>query len=623
MCGFCGILALGGPAPDPAEIAAMTETIRHRGPDGCGVWLEGPAALGHRRLAVIDLSEGGRQPMLSNDGRRILVFNGEIYNYRELRRELEAEGVTFRSQSDTEVLLEGLGRWGTGVVRRLRGMFAFAEYDRERKRLRLGRDRLGVKPLYYFQEPGRIVFGSEIKAILAAAGVERRANPDALAEYLWFGNPTGESTAFDGIRRLAPGTVLEVGPDGTRTETFWSVDEVAPADLDWDTAVAETRRRLASAVESHLVSDVPVGVFLSGGIDSSALTALAAPRVSGPLRTFSVGFDDRRHADETGAARRVAERFGAEHREVLVSGRASRDVIPRLVRAHDEPFGDAANIPLYLLAEQLQGEIKVVLQGDGGDEMFGGYRRYRILAHARGWQLAGRAAAPVLALVDRSERTRRAVRFSRAVGAPDPGTRMALLLTTDTEAEPPTALLGPEFRRVAAGSAPFADYHRAARRFDGADPADMMLRTDLTIQLPNTFLEKVDKATMAHGLEVRVPFLDPELVEFAVGLPSRYKVDRSGGKRVLKAALRGTVPDWVLDAPKTGFGVPYDGWLRGPLTDYWREIVLDSSTARGGLVDQAVAARWLDDHLARRRNCGFGLWKALHLALWGREYLTA
>ncbi len=623
MCGLCGIVTFDGEPVEPAVVAAMTETLRHRGPDDAGTYVEGGVGLGHRRLSIIDLSAAGHQPMISADGHRVLVFNGEIYNYRELRAELEGLGVRFRTASDTEVLLEGLGVWGLDVVPKLRGMFAFAEYDRRVGRVRLVRDRFGIKPCYYQWDGRALVFGSEIKALLASGRVPRAVDPRGLQEFMWFGNTIGTATCFQGVTKVPPGAWLEATAGGMAVHRYWSPDAVPPTTPSWPEAVEETRERLREAVLAHLVADVPVGVFLSGGIDSSAITAIARKAVGPGLRTYAVGFDDRTHADETGKARRVAEHFGTEHQEIRVSGTGSRDVLPRLVRAHDEPFGDAADIPLFLLAEQLIGVTKVVLQGDGGDEMFAGYRRYRILSAARRWRALGGMLGPALGLVDRSERVHRAVRFLRAVGARDMGTRMALLLTTEVEAEPPTDLLAASGQGSTPRVDPFAEYREAARRSVGRDPVSRMLAADAAILLPHTFLEKVDKATMAHGLEVRVPFLDPILATFAIGLPASFKVGPGGGKRVLKAALRGLVPDWVLDAPKTGFGVPYDEWLRGPLTGYWREVVLDPSSKRSGLLDHSRLERWMGEHLARKRNRGFPLWKALQVALWEREYLHA
>ncbi|HEV2149057.1 MAG TPA: asparagine synthase (glutamine-hydrolyzing), partial [Longimicrobiaceae bacterium] len=385
MCGICGVAERSGRAADEPLALEMTSRLAHRGPDDRGVAVRGGVALGQTRLSIIDLSEAGHQPMSSPDGQVTLVYNGEVYNFRELRARLESQGAAFRGRSDTEVVLAAYLAWGLDALPLLDGMFALAVWDGRNGELHLARDRFGIKPLYYRAEGGSLAFASEIKAILAG-GAPREVDWEGLHEYLWYGNALGENTLFHGIRRVPPGHRLTWGPDGLRVAPFWLLEDVPPVADDVETATAGVRERLEGAVRSHLVSDVPVGVFLSGGIDSSAITAFASRHHGGRLKTFSVGFDFDRGVNELPRARRVAQHFGTDHRELHVAGADIRGVVERLVRCHDEPFGDAANIPLYLLCEQLGGEVKVVLQGDGGDELFAGYRRYEILARERSWR---------------------------------------------------------------------------------------------------------------------------------------------------------------------------------------------------------------------------------------------
>ena len=371
-----------------------------------------------------------------------------------------------------------------------------------------------------------------------------------------------------------------------------------------------------------MVSDVPVGVFLSGGIDSSAITALASKQYCGQLKTFSVGFDFDRGVNELPKAKSVAKRFGTEHHELHVAGANLPEIIERLIRCHDEPFADAANIPLYLLCEQVKGSIKVVLQGDGGDEMFGGYRRYNVMSQEPLCRWASRVALGVSTIAPRGPVYDRAVRFFRAMTHPDPAMRFALLLTSETLASPPTRVLSAESRGHVEQFDPFARYREFFERLKHLDAVQRLLYTDTFILLPDTFLEKVDKSTMAHSIEVRVPFLDAELSSYAMALPSDMKVRRGQKKWILRRALRGIVPDAILDGKKTGFGVPVDYWMRAPMAEYLRSVVLDHSILESGLFDRAAVEAAIHQHLARRKNDGNLLYKLLNLALWYDLYMS-
>jgi asparagine synthase (glutamine-hydrolysing) len=598
-------------------VAAMTATLHHRGPDGSGMFASPGVGLGHTRLAIVDLTDSGRQPMQS--GRFTVVYNGELYNHLDLRRQLEAEGVRFRGRSDTETVLEALVHWGTGALARFNGMFALALWDEGKRRLVLARDRFGIKPLYWTRLPdGAVVFGSEIKALLASGRLHRRVDAAGLHEYLWFGNALGDRTLFSGIHKLLAGHFMVVEAGAVHApQPFWHPAGVPRPSDDFEGAAMETRDRLEAAVRRHLQSDVPVGVALSGGIDSSAIAALATRHYPGRLATYSVGFDFDATGGELPKARRVAETFGTEHHELRLAGGDLAGVIETLVRSHDQPFGDAAHIALYLLARELSGKVKVVLQGDGGDEMFAGYRRYAALAHTRLWEAAARALPVLDAAAALHPMAARLGRFVRAAGEEDGALRMGLLLTQESARLPPTRLLSAAWRQAVESHDPFARYREVGAHLEELEPVQRMLHTDALILLPDIFLEKVDRPTMAHGIEVRVPFLDAELAAYAMALPAPLKVQGRSKKRLLRRALRGVVPDEVLDAPKTGFGVPYGAWLRGPLLPWMRAVLREE---QGSLLDAAAVDRALGEHAAGVRDHGFVLYKVLSLALWRRHY---
>jgi len=504
----------------------------------------------------------------------------------------------------------------------LHGMFALALWDAPSQTLHLARDRFGIKPLYYSPLDSGLVFGSEIKAVLVSGRARREISWPAIHEFLYYGNALGANTFFDGVVRLPPGHRLTLTRGGLTTAPYWSVEQVRPVTDGTRTAARTVRQRLSDAVGAHLVSDVPVGVFLSGGVDSSAITALASQQYHGRLETFSVEFDFVRGVTELPKARSVAERFGTDHHELHVAGADMPTTIERLVQCHDEPFADAADIPLYLLCEQLKGSIKVVLQGDGGDEMFAGYRRYGVMAHERLWRSAARAALAVRGVAPAGRTVERATRFCAAMAHPDPAMRLALLLTPETLASPPTRVLAPAVRRLVEQSDPFALYREWGERLRRLDPVQRLLYVDTCILLPDTYLEKVDKSTMAHGIEVRVPFLDVALAEYAMGLPSAMKVRRGGRKWILRRALRGVVPDAILDGPKVGFSVPLHYWMRGPLLEYLRSVLLDASILRSGLFDRAAIERAIEEHVTGRKDDGNLLYRLLTLALWYRGYVN-
>lgn len=621
MCGIAGVIDFGT-EPGEAGVARAATALRHRGPDARGSWASGPAALGHARLSILDLSASGAQPMTSSCGRYTIVYNGEVYNFPELRRELESAGAALRSHSDTEIVLEALARWGEPVLGRFNGIFALGLWDARERRLTLARDRFGVKPLHYHVDGTRLVFGSEIKALFAAGVAGVRIDPAGLHEFLHYGaGGLGERTLFAGIHKLEAGAVLKFDERGVRLRRYWEPACGGPRVPDDGPPATRVAALLEGAVRRQLVSDVPVAVFLSGGIDSSAVTAYASRHYAGRLTTYAVGFDFAAYASELPKAAQVARHFGTDHRELFIRGVDLPAVVEEMVGAHDSPFADAANLPLFLLCRELHGSAKVVLQGDGGDEVFGGYSRYGWLRQARrqaALAALGRALLPLLPMGRlRRDRWRRMVEIWSET---DEAVRMALLLAQDNRTPSPTRLLGAAWRAAVSATDPFARYREIGARHAALEPVQRMLVTDLQVLLPDVFLEKVDRATMAQGVEARVPFLDHELVDYALSLPAETKLPGGEAKGLLKRALRGTVPDFVLDAPKAGFGVPYGRWLAGPLEAFARERLCRGRAAVDGIIDAAAAGRALDEHRRGVADHGFLLWKYLNLALWLDRY---
>ena len=623
MCGICGLCGPESSEVLARDVARMTRTIGHRGPDDSGEFVGEGVALGHRRLSILDLSSAGAQPMTF--GGATLVFNGEVYNFRLLGAELQSLGHTFRGHSDTEVLLHAYQQWGLSGLDRLEGIFAFALWDDARRRLVLMRDRLGVKPLFYAHSGRCLAFGSEIKAVLAAAPTDGLVDEQALAEYLWYGNPFEERTIYRSVRALPPGGRLVVEDGKERLETWWRLEEWLrqPAlAMDRQEAAAAVLAAIDAAVGRQLASDVPVGLFLSGGIDSSSVAAAAAVGSGGRLSSYSVGFDYEHGVNELPQARLVAQHLGLDHHELHVRGDRLEETIASLVLSHDEPFADAANIPLFLLARELKGRIKVVLQGDGGDELFAGYRRYAILSAACLWRLWPRALGGLIRALP-GEQGARLSRMGNAAGQRDAALRMALLLTVETLTDPPSRVFRRDMREhLAARTDPFAAFRRCAERFANEDPVEQMLFTDMSLQLPSQFLAKVDRATMAQGIEARVPLLDEGVAALAARLPVDLKVCRLQKKVVLRDSMRGRLPSEILDGPKRGFGVPYEEWLRTKLYAFAKASILEPSFIERFGLERTELETALQEHHLRRKDRGFLLWKMLQLALWSKQYLS-
>ncbi len=642
MCGVAGLWdphARGGPDRLAAMAARMTGALHHRGPDAGDVWCDAAAglALGHRRLSIIDLSPTGAQPMHSSCGRFVLSFNGEVYNFNELRPELEALGRRFRGHSDTEVILEGAAQWGVEpMIKRLIGMFALALWDRQARILYLVRDRLGIKPLYWSRRGERLIFGSELKALRADPEFEARLDRNALALFLRLSYVPAPATIYEGVKKLPPGTIL-IAREGAEPElrAFWSLEDVAREGLaarfagSEDEAVGALDALLGDAVRRRMISDVPLGAFLSGGIDSSTVVALMQAKNPRKVRSFSIGFREQGY-DEAPYAKAVAAHLGTDHTELYVSLDHARAVIPRLPEIYDEPFADASQIPTFLVSEMTRRHVTVALSGDGGDEAFGGYNRYV-------------QSRRLLASLDRLPQAARRTLAASLRGVPF-GAWSALERAVPGGGMP---FLGEKVQKLAymleGGAGEF--YRRlvshwwdaqalvagaAEPRFLPDDPqagifiadrAERMQYLDTLTYLPDDILTKVDRASMAVSLEARVPLLDHRVVAFSWALPAAWKARPGAGKYLLRRVLDRYVPRRLIDRPKAGFAVPIDSWLRGPLRD-WAEGLLDPARLKreGVLAPAPIQQKWRE-HLEGRRNWQYPLWDVLMFQAWKERWL--
>jgi len=633
MCGIAGKLYFDPLRPvDESLLRRMCDAMSHRGPDDAGIFTRGPVGLGHRRLSIIDLSPLGHQPMSNDDGSVWITFNGEIYNFPELRRELEQAGVSFRSRSDTEVLLKLYEARGTDCLRQLRGMFAFAIWDARRRLLFMARDRLGVKPLCYRLGADGLTFASEIKGLLQDPEVGREVDPVAIHNYLTYQYIPGPRSAFAEVRKLPPAHYMVCQDGRTEIHRYWKLEHAPKHDARTPAQLRdlehELLERLDDAVRCRLISDVPVGAFLSGGIDSSAVVAMMSRQMNQPVRTFSIGFAEDAY-DELPAARIIADLFHTRHTEF----RASVDIVdmvPQLVRAYDEPFAADSAIPTFILSKLARQHVTVILNGDAGDENFAGYDRH--MAHNLATRLRGATrllgSGPARRLLEAlphgsspHDPRWRLKRFANQLGQ-TPEARNAGWQTRFGEREK-AALYSEEFRRGVLGidshDLLFARYREAS----AADFLDQILYTDVTTYLPDCLLTKVDIATMAYSLEARSPFLDHPFMEFAARLPSSLKLRGGRSKWILKRALGGILPREILDRRKMGFTIPLDAWLRGELEDMARDLLLSRRALERGYFAPAYVKRVLDDHLAGRWNWHIEIWTLMMLELWHRELVDA
>jgi asparagine synthase (glutamine-hydrolysing) len=624
MCGIAGFVESPSvPAPfRPDErqglIAAMCGAIRHRGPDDEGVWSDRGVAIGMRRLSIIDLA-GGHQPIRNEDGTVWIVFNGEIYNFRELRAGLETAGHRFYTSTDTEVIVHAYEQWGTAAIGRLRGMFGLAIWDTRTGTLIVARDRIGIKPVHYAGVDGRLYFGSEIKSILCAPGVARELDADSLDHYLSFLYTPRDRSIFKGVQKLPPGHVL-VWRDGRHhLERYWEVPADEPFRGSEQDAAIALRGVLADAVRSHLVSDVPLGAFLSGGIDSSVVVGLMAEVAGARVKTFSIGFDEPAF-DELEHARQVAHHFGTDHHEFVVQPDAI-GILDDLISHFDEPFADSSAIPTWYVSEMARKHVTVVLSGDGGDELFGGYDRYlphpRVVAFDRYGPKALRRVAALAAR--RLPHGMRGKNFLRHVGRDAQGRYLDAIRLFSPDEKPD--LLSVDVRRQLTGPDP---EHLLARHFDrfAALPwPSQMMRFDMETYLPEDVLTKVDRMSMAHSIESRVPLLDNEVIGFASSLPAGFKIKNGRRKHILKEVAATLLPGGIIDRRKQGFGVPIGVWFRGRLRELFADTLLSGRSLQRGYFQPSFVRRLVDEHLAGTRDHTLRLWQLVVFERWHQHYL--
>jgi asparagine synthase (glutamine-hydrolysing) len=628
MCGICGYVGRPDAGLDSATARAMRDSLRHRGPDGAGEALLSPLDvgndlvgwLGHRRLKIIDLTAAADQPMTNEDGSVVLGYNGEAYNFRELRRELEARGVRFRSSGDTEVVLRAYEAFGDEFVRRLDGMFALALWDARRGKLILARDRVGKKPLFYSYQGDRIAFASEIKSLLLCPWVPRRMDVERLPEYLTFGYVPSPDTFYETIRQVPPATLLAFDREGlSGPSEYWNPLPAHP-DVPARDAPSRVAELLRVAIRRRMVSDVPLGALLSGGIDSSIVVGLMSEASTEPVHTFSIGFPDEPSFDERIPARRVADHFGTRHTEFAVQLDAVA-LMDRLLWHHDQPFADSSAIPTYIVSQLARQHVTVVLNGDGGDEVFGGYDRFVAAAVSRRLPLlVARAARRATGLLRRDHRyyssRRRAERFLELAEAPVTDRYQSWISVANRGLL--RELLASNLRDLATPAVETSmrvQYERASHLAS----LDQILFANFKTYLPGDLAVKMDRMSMAHSLEARSPFLDTAVIEYAARIPAR---DRVGGRRlkpVLRCAFYPLLPEAVWHRKKHGFGVPMDHWMRGELGTMFADEVLGFGARAGDFIDIGVAGSLWQEHMRSERDHGLRLWTLLALERWLRS----
>ncbi len=625
MCGIAGYwnLVSGRPAR-LAVLRAMTAAMTHRGPDEEGHWVEGPLAIGMRRLQVIDPG-GGSQPMSGEDGTVQVVFNGEIYNHEELRRELQQRGHTFRTRSDTEAIVHSFEEWGPGCVRRFNGMFALAVFDARNQRLLLARDRLGIKPLYVYEGPEGVVFGSELKTVIASPSVPVDWDLEAVDDFLTYEYVPAPKSIVRGVRKVPAATALlyeRGGNAAPRVDRYWRPRPAANAPSTPREGAEELRRLMQLAVKRRLMADVPLGAFLSGGIDSSIIVALMSRETPGRVRSFSLGFADRSY-NELPYARLLAERYGTTHKEELVTP-SIVDLATKLAGYFDEPFGDVSAFPTYMIASLARREVTVALSGDGGDELFAGYDHYRADRLARrlqpltgsfAWRLLDRIVDRVPPTSSKKGLVNKAKRFVEGVRRPADLEHARWWIFLDPQAR--DALYSPALRDALAQHDPFAYYRErlaegAALGYEGLQ---RRLFADVTGYLVDDILVKVDRMSMAVSLEARVPFLDHELVEYAFALPAAWKLKGDTSKKILRDAFSDLLPAKILGRGKEGFSIPMKNWLRGPLKPLLLDLLHERRLRERGWFEPREVARLIDEHLRGRENHAHRLWCMMNLEL--------
>jgi asparagine synthase (glutamine-hydrolysing) len=616
MCGIAGIVSLGDKPVFEQELRDMCAAIVHRGPDDQGFYVSAGVGLGMQRLSIIDL-ESGRQPVHNEDCSVWVVFNGEIYNFVELRKQLQERGHWFSTRSDTEVIVHLYEEYGNDCVQHLRGMFGFALWDERRKQLLLARDRLGIKPVYYAEIAGRLIFSSELKSILQLPEVERTLNWGSVAHLFTFLSTPPAEAIIAGIKKLEPGHFLTVSPGRAPAVTrYWDLKFTPDYGKQEDHFVEGLRGLLEESVRLHMVSDVPLGSFLSGGIDSSAVAATASRFTSEPLNTFSIGFSEPEY-NELDHARLVAKRLDADHHELTLGPDALNDL--EAIAWHlDEPFGDSSAIPTYMVSKLAAQKVKVVLSGDGGDELFAGYDKYSVEQRERNAPLwpapARRALAGISRAMPEGMRGRNYLRHSSFTGAERYLDSSTLFRRDDLR-----KLFRPEFSELLAAHEPWrarASYMEGSKGHWLSNLQDLDIKT----YLPLDILTKVDRMSMAHSIETRVPLLDHKLVEFAATIPPEMNLRGGTTKYVFKRAMRGILPDSIIDRPKRGFAIPLGYWFRGKLSSYVRDLLLGEQARRRGFFNSRYIERLVERH-EKGRNLDLQLWTLISFELWARTFL--
>jgi len=626
MCGIAGFVNSKGISADRALVGKMCDAIAHRGPDDDGFHVSGEAALGMRRLSIIDLA-GGKQPIYNADRTKWIVFNGEIYNYRELRRGLDDRGHKFYTNSDTEAIIHLYDEYGVECVKHLRGMFAFAIWDEIEKTLFIARDRVGKKPLLYSHRPnGDLIFGSEFRALLEHPAISREVDYDAIDSYLSYLCIPAPQTAFKEIRKLEPGHWMLWKAGEIRMERYWLPDFSKKIKITEEEAIEETTRILRESTRLRMISEVPLGAFLSGGVDSSTVVALMAQESEKPVKTFSIGFEEQDFS-ELRYARRVAEHVGAEYHEFIVRPDAM-EVLPTLVDHYGEPYADSSSIPTYYVSRETRKHVTVALNGDGGDESFAGYERYAAMKAAETYN---RFPAPLrkafvdlpVSLLPSSEiqksRIRDVKRFLQAARLPRSERYFRWSSTFDSGAK--REIYTDDFAARIAGNNPLHFQAEWFGKANGSGLLDSTLLTDQMTYLPNDLLVKVDIASMAVSLEARSPFLDHHVIEFAASLPEKMKMSGFQTKSLLKKVAARLVPREVVYRRKMGFGVPIAKWLRNEMKNFTRETLLSERSLSRGIVKPEILERYVSEHIEGKRDHAFKIWTLLMLELWFQRFI--
>lgn len=626
MCGIAGVFHLDGQRADHQIVQKMTRLLAHRGPDGQAEWVQGAVGLGHRRLSIIDLSERGTQPMANEDGTVLITFNGEIYNHRDLRNDLITKGHIFASQTDTESIVHGYETYGEGVVQYLNGMFAFAIWDGRKQELFLVRDRLGIKPLFYGLFGDTFLFGSEMKAILAHPACQRELDTAALDLYLSLNYTPAPMTMIRGIRQLEPGQWLRVKAGSRKLEivTYWDVDYSRKTALPFAEAVEQFDSLLHAAVERRLMADVPLGAFLSGGLDSSSVVACMKHTSTGSVKTFSMGFGEPSY-NEAPYAHEVATHLDTQHYERTVTPDLAT-ILPKIVWHGEDPLADSSMIPVYYLSQMTREHVTVALAGDGADEILAGYPTYVATQWARITEFIPRpvietAVQPFINLLPVSEakisRQEKLQRFTNGIGYSWQDAH-AIWRQIHTETQKRDILAG----GILNGSTRlFETYQRYYARCPSDELLDKLLYVDTRFYLPNDMLAKVDRMSMAHGLEARVPFLDYTLVEFAATLPSEYKLRRGVGKYILRKSMENRLPKTTLTRQKAGFNIPVAKWLREDLRDLLTDTLSVKKLVEVGIWQPNNVQKMIQQHMQRKRDNGYQLWGILTFMLWWQQFM--